>query len=104
MAIPIKFGTDGWRAMIAKEFTVENVARVAQGTADWVIASKLPQVAVVGYDCRFGGPLFADTVAQVFLQNGFEVHLAEGPVTTTNGFFGCQRIENWHRGHNYGKS
>ena len=32
----IKFGTDGWRAIIAKEFTVENVERVAKGTADWL--------------------------------------------------------------------
>ena len=48
MALPIKFGTDGWRAMIAKEFTVENVARVAQGTATWVVKEGLPQVAVVG--------------------------------------------------------
>jgi len=36
MALEIKFGTDGWRAMVAREFTVENVARIAQGTADWV--------------------------------------------------------------------
>jgi len=93
MALTIKFGTDGWRAAIAKEFTVENVARVAQGTASWVIASKLPKVAVVGHDCRFGGPLFADTVAQVFLQNGFEVHLAEGPVTTPMVSLGAKELK-----------
>lgn len=82
MAIPIKFGTDGWRAMVAKDYTVENVARVAQGTASWVRESGLPLVAVVGHDCRFGGELFAETTAKVFLHNGFEVHLSEGPVTT----------------------
>ena len=82
MALPIKFGTDGWRAVVAKEFTVENVARIAQGTAEWVKHKDLPLVAVVGHDCRFGGPLFAETVAKVFLHNGFEVHLSEGPVTT----------------------
>ncbi|MFM1874880.1 MAG: hypothetical protein RL266_617 [Bacteroidota bacterium] len=93
MAIPIKFGTDGWRAMIAKEFTVENVARVAQGTANWVIKNNLPLVAVVGHDCRFGGPLFAETVAKVFLQNGFDVHLAEGPVTTPMVSLGAKELK-----------
>ena len=66
MALEIKFGTDGWRAAVAKEFTVENVARIAQGTADWVKSQGLPQVAVVGHDCRFGGPMFAETVAKFF--------------------------------------
>ena len=33
----IKFGTDGWRAIIAQEFTVDNVARVAEGTAKWLL-------------------------------------------------------------------
>jgi phosphomannomutase len=78
--------------MIAKEFTVVNVARVAQGTADWVIASNLPKVAVVGHDCRFGGPLFAETTAKVFLYNGFEVHLAEGPVTTPMVSLGAKEL------------
>lgn len=92
MAISIKFGTDGWRAMVAKEFTVDNVARVAQGTADWVIAQELPKVAVVGHDCRFGGQLFAETVARVFLHNGFHVHLAEGAVTTPMVSLGAKEL------------
>lgn len=92
MALEIKFGTDGWRAAIAKEFTVENVARIAQGTANWVAEQKLPLVAVVGHDCRFGGPMFAETVAKVFLQNGFEVHLAEGPVTTPMVSLGAKEL------------
>ncbi|MBI1287725.1 MAG: phosphoglucomutase/phosphomannomutase family protein [Flavobacteriales bacterium] len=93
MAIPIKFGTDGWRAVVAKEFTVENVARVAQGTANWVLAQGLPKVAVVGHDCRFGGELFAETTAKVFLQNGFEVYLAEGPVTTPMVSLGAKELK-----------
>lgn len=93
MALPIKFGTDGWRAMIAKEFTVENVARVAQGTATWVISQGLPKVAVVGHDCRFGGPLFAEITAKVFLQNGFEVHVAEGPVSTPMVSLGAKELK-----------
>ena len=78
--------------MVAKEFTVENVARIAQGTADWVKNQKLPLVAVVGHDCRFGGPLFADTVAQVYLHNGFEVHLSVGPVTTPMVSLGAKEL------------
>jgi len=93
MAIPIKFGTDGWRAVVAKEFTVENVARVAQGTASWVVAQNLPKVAVVGHDCRFGGQLFAETVAKVFLHNGFKVHLSEGPVTTPMVSLGAKELK-----------
>ena len=93
MALPIKFGTDGWRAMIAKEFTVDNVARVAQGTATWVVEQGLPLIAVVGHDCRFGGSLFAETTAKVFLQNGFEVHLAEGPVTTPMVSLGTKELK-----------
>jgi phosphomannomutase len=82
MPTPIKFGTDGWRAIIADEFTVENVARVASATARWVVQTKLPKVAVVGHDCRFGGELFAEAVAKVLLHEGFIVHLAHGPVST----------------------
>ena len=47
----IKFGTDGWRGIIAKEFTVENVARVAQATASWIIRTNKNKVAVIGHDC-----------------------------------------------------
>ncbi len=61
----IKFGTDGWRAIIAKDYTVNNVRRVAEATAQWILNNGGKQ-AVIGYDCRFGGQLFADTTAGVF--------------------------------------
>lgn len=79
----IKFGTDGWRAIIAQEFTVDNVARVSMGVAQW-INQRCPQDAavVVGHDCRFAGELFAHTVAKVLLSQGIRVHLAEGFVST----------------------
>jgi phosphomannomutase len=79
---PIKFGTDGWRAIIAKEFTVDNVARVAQATAVWLLSKKKKASVVVGHDTRFGGELFADTVAKVMAKNGIKVHLAKGFVST----------------------
>ena len=56
---PIKFGTDGWRAIIADDYTLENVKRVAEATALWMKKNKLKK-AVIGHDCRFGGKMFAD--------------------------------------------
>ena len=78
----IKFGTDGWRAIIAKDFTVENVARVAEATADWLLKQKKNPTVTVGHDCRFGGKLFAETVAKVMGAKGVKVFLAEGFVST----------------------
>jgi len=78
----IKFGTDGWRAIIAKEFTAENVARVAQATASWIVENKKNKVVVVGHDCRFAGELFANTTAKVMASNGIKVFLAKGFVST----------------------
>lgn len=78
----IKFGTDGWRAIIAKDFTVENVARVSQGTADWLKKNFESPSVVVGHDCRFAGELFAETVSKVLINNGIKVFLAKDFVST----------------------
>ncbi len=78
----IKFGTDGWRAIIAKDFTVDNVARVTQGLANWLLQSHQQPKVVVGHDCRFGGELFATTVANMLCTNGVKVLLAKGFVST----------------------
>lgn len=79
----IKFGTDGWRAIIAEEFTVDNVARVSVAVAQWVKKNfpDRPSV-VVGHDCRFAGELFAETTAKVLIHHGIRVHLAKGFVST----------------------
>jgi len=78
----IKFGTDGWRAIIAKDFTVYNVARVSKGLADWLHSKHEKPVVVVGHDCRFGGKLFAETAASVLCANGVKVLLANGFIST----------------------
>jgi phosphomannomutase len=78
----IRFGTDGWRAIIAKEFTVENVARVAQGTANWLLQNHPTPSVVLGHDCRFAGELFAETVAKVMAANNVKVFMANGFVST----------------------
>lgn len=80
---PIKFGTDGWRGIIAAEFTVENVKRVAQGTAAYIKQTHANNLNVVlGHDCRFAGELFANTVAQIMCANGINVKMAKGFVST----------------------
>ena len=69
----IKFGTDGWRAVIAKDFTVENVARVSKAAALWILSKYSAPSVVIGYDTRFGGKLFAETAAKVFACNNVKV-------------------------------
>lgn len=78
----IKFGTDGWRAIIAQEFTTENVARVAYATALWIKENSENHSAVVGFDCRFGGKLFTETTISVLINEGITVYTSETFVST----------------------
>jgi phosphomannomutase len=79
----IKFGTDGWRAIIAEEFTVENVNRVSVAVAKWLLQQpNLNPVVVIGYDCRFAGQRFMQEAAAVFHQFGIKTYTAAGPVST----------------------
>jgi len=78
----IKFGTDGWRAIIAEDFTVDNVARVADATATWLKSNFQDPSIVIGHDCRFAGELFAETSAKVMILRGIKVFLAKGFVST----------------------
>jgi len=87
----IRFGTDGWRAVIAKEFTTNNVARIAQGTAVWALKQRQKPAILVGYDCRFGGELFAETVAKVLSRNGIKVFMSSGFVSAPMVSMGCLR-------------
>ncbi len=77
----IKFGTDGWRAVIAKDFTFDNVAKVAQAHADY-LKEKNGKKVVVGYDPRFMSEDFAALVAEVFSSNGFSVVLSSKVCST----------------------
>ena len=78
----IRFGTDGWRAIIAKDFTVENVSRVAYATAEWTLKNFKKPSVVIGHDCRFGGKLFVETAVKVFISKGIKVHLAKSFIST----------------------
>lgn len=82
MTYKIKFGTDGWREIIAKDYTVENVRRVAEASAKWLKESGLASTAVIGFDCRFGGLMFMQATAEVFASNGIKCLVAEHFVST----------------------
>jgi phosphomannomutase len=71
----IKFGTDGWRAVIAQEYTFANLERVAQAYADFLNDTNKASLVVVGYDRRFSSELFAQRAAEVMAGNGFNVSL-----------------------------
>ena len=90
----IKFGTDGWRAVIADTFTTANVKRVAQATA-WWIKEKFPEnpTVVIGHDCRFGGDMFAKTTAQVMAYEGIHAYVGEGFSSTPMVSLGVAKYE-----------
>ena len=73
---PIQFGTDGWRAIIAEDFTFENVRYCAQGVADYLKQSGLSgQGIIIGYDTRFASEDFAAATAEIIAGNGIRVFL-----------------------------
>ncbi len=79
----IKFGTDGWRAVIAEEFTFANARLVAQAIARYVVRSEDPRKGViVGYDHRFASDTVAVAVAEVISASGTPVCLADKPCAT----------------------
>ena len=74
----IKFGTDGWRAIIADEFTFENVAICVQGVAGYIKEIGLAdRGVVVGYDTRFASKEFAKCAAEVLAGNGIPTLLCK---------------------------
>ncbi len=78
----IKFGTDGWRALMSDSFTMENVSRVTQAFADHLNASKKGALVIVGFDRRKNSDLFAKTIADILVSNGLKVVLGDRPCPT----------------------
>ena len=79
----IRFGTDGWRGLIARDFTFDNVALCAQGLASHLKRhGATGNGIVVGYDTRFASMEFAQCVAEVLAGNGVPVALATDPAPT----------------------
>ena len=95
----IKFGTDGWRAVISEDFTFENVEIVAQAMADYVKSQKAESVKqksdvygkkyalVIGYDTRFLSEKYAELVASVMAGNGIKTIVASRPTPTPSVSF-----------------
>ncbi|MCQ2410789.1 MAG: hypothetical protein MJ053_04765, partial [Elusimicrobiaceae bacterium] len=88
MASEIKFGTDGWRGIIAWDFTFANVRRAAQALADYINenapgeeSGKSPKI-FVGFDRRFMSDLFAADIASIFRSNKLDVTLSACPLTS----------------------
>ncbi|MDK1028956.1 MAG: phosphoglucomutase/phosphomannomutase family protein [Anaerolineae bacterium] len=79
----IIFGTDGWRGIVAEDYTFDNVRRCTQGFADYLNQiGKGGQSVIVGHDKRFSAEDFAAAVAEVLAGNGFKVWLTDGPTPT----------------------
>ncbi|MDP2743574.1 MAG: phosphoglucomutase/phosphomannomutase family protein [Dehalococcoidia bacterium] len=82
-ANPIKFGTDGWRAVIAEDFTFDNVRICAQASADYLKQAGLAARGMaIGYDTRFASERFAAAAAEVLAANGIKVYLCPKPTPT----------------------
>ena len=79
----IKFGTDGWRGVIAEDFTFANVRRVAAAIAQYVREESEPaRGLIVGYDMRFLSAGFAQATAEVLAAAGIPVWLADAGTPT----------------------
>ncbi len=87
---PIRFGTDGWRAVIAEDFTFANLERVAQAYADYLRQNRneetpavpRPPLVIVGYDRRFLSEQFAQRAAEVLAGNELRIALFDEAVPT----------------------
>ena len=97
----IKFGTDGWRAVIAEGFTFTNIARVAQAAADyWKSEVRNPKSkdfgrelkVVIGFDRRFFSDRFAQAAAEIFAGNDFQVLLTPEPTPTPSVSFAVKNL------------
>ena len=83
MSSVIKFGTDGWRGVIAEDYTFDNVRLCTQGVAQYLLnAGKAAPGMVVGYDTRFASERFAAAVAEVLAGNGIKTLLVERATPT----------------------
>ncbi len=93
MNLAIKFGTDGWRGIIAEDFTFDNVRLCAQGVAEYLQAIELtPRGLIIGYDTRFASEQFAAAASEVVAANGIKVYLCSKATPTPVISYG---VTNW---------
>src|ERR1700733_5956469 len=78
MMSTIKFGTDGWRGVIAEDYTFANVRKVACAIARYVVRAEKPGAGIlIGYDTRYGSENFAQAAAETVSMTGMPVWIAE---------------------------
>ncbi len=82
MTYEIKFGTDGWRAVIGDGFTFANVRRATQAACDVIRQTSKSRLILIGYDRRFFSDRFAETAASVATGNGFKVEMSAQPISS----------------------
>ena len=90
----VKFGTDGWRAIIARDFTFENCRIVTQGIASYLSNKNLTKNGIViGYDNRFMSEDFAQECARVLAGNGIKVYFLRKPTPTPVTAFAIRELD-----------
>ena len=83
MVKPIKFGTDGWRAIIAQEFTFDNVELVTKAIAAYIKTKYDPsKPVIIGYDTRFLADKFAQCAAKMLNELGINVMITDRDAPT----------------------
>ena len=88
----IEFGTDGYRGIIAKNYTYDILERLCRATAKWIIEKNITQNGVViGYDTRFGGKDFTLFAAQVLASEGLNVLVSNQHTTTPAVSFAAKK-------------
>lgn len=93
MVTDIKFGTDGWRGIIADDYTFENVRLVAQAVAAHVIKNEHPAKGIVmGFDTRFGSQRFAEAAAEVIASYGINVTISDDYIPTPAVSFAVKQL------------
>ncbi len=100
MSTQIKFGTDGWRGIIADDFTFDNVRRVGNAMATYVHKNEdVSKGLVVGYDTRFASKTAAEIISEVLAGAGIPVRLSDD-YTPTPGAVLCREEPGHGRRHN----
>ena len=82
MTAAIKFGTSGWRAIVAEDFTFANVRLAVAAIADHVRSHSAKPTVIVGHDTRFFAEEFSQTASQILREHGIHVLLSEGATPT----------------------
>ena len=93
MATPIKFGTSGWRSIVADEFTIANIRRAVAGIAAYVKTQPEPHRVLVGRDPRFLGESFVDEAARILAAAGITPILIPDPAPTPAIAYAVRQIK-----------